>query len=146
MIVLVDTGILVRYFQPHDAAYPPIHSTLARLQTGGDQITTSLQNLSEFWNVCTRPKPARGGLGLSIAETDRRLTVLEQGLPILDEHPDTYPIWRGLVVRHAVSGRQVHDTRLAALMLAHGITHILTLNGSDFTRFPGITVIDPQTP
>ncbi len=83
---------------------------------------------------------------MSIAETDQRLTILEQRLPILDEHPDTYPIWRGLVVRHGVSGRQVHDTRLAALMLAHGITHILTLNGADFARFPGITVIDPQQP
>ena len=146
MMILVDTGILVRYFQPHDAVYPHIHSAIARLQTDGDQITASLQNVSEFWNVCTRPKTARGGLGVSIAETDQRLTILEQRLPILDEHPDTYPIWRGLVVRHSVSGRQVHDTRLAALMLAHGVTRILTLNGADFARFPGITVIDPQLP
>lgn len=41
--------------------------------------------------------------------------------------------------------KQVHDARLVALMQAHGITHILTLNGSDFTRYPGITPVDPAS-
>lgn len=143
MIVLVDSGILVRYFQPTDAAYPGIHAALALLQSRGDGVAVSLQNLSEFWNVCTRPKSARGGLGLTIPETERRLTILERQLPIVAEHASTYSIWRGLVVQYRVSGKQVHDARLAALMLAHGLTHILTLNGADFARYPGITVIDP---
>jgi hypothetical protein len=42
-----------------------------------DELVMATQNLAEFWNVCTRPATARGGLGLSIAETDRRLSVLE---------------------------------------------------------------------
>jgi predicted nucleic acid-binding protein len=54
-------------------------------------------------------------------------------------------LWRQLIVTHSVQGKQVHDARLAALMQAHGITHILTLNGSDFTRYPGITPIDPAS-
>jgi predicted nucleic acid-binding protein len=49
------------------------------------------------------------------------------------------------VVAHGVQGKQVHDARLAALMLAHGITHILTLNGADFARYPGIVPIDPAS-
>lgn len=44
---------------------------------------------------------------------------------------------------HAVQGKQVHDARLAALVLSSGITHILTLNGADFARYPGITALDP---
>jgi predicted nucleic acid-binding protein len=48
-----------------------------------------------------------------------------------------------LLVVHAVKGKQVHDARLVAMMEAHGITHILTLNGADFARYPGIVVIDP---
>jgi predicted nucleic acid-binding protein len=53
---------------------------------------------------------------------------------------------RALIITHAVQGKQVHDVRIAALMAAHGITHILTLNGADFTRYPAVTVLDPLTP
>ena len=119
---------------------------MTRLLTHGDRLIASTQNFAEFWNVCTRPKSARGGLGLTIPETERRLTILERLIPVLAEHSATYSIWRGLVVQYRVSGRQVHDARLAAQMLAHGLTQILTLNGSDFSRYPGITVIDPATP
>jgi hypothetical protein len=55
-----------------------------------------------------------------------------------------YPLWRQLVVIHSVQGKEVHDARLAALMQAHAITHILNLNGTDFTRYPRITPIDPS--
>jgi predicted nucleic acid-binding protein len=55
----------------------------------------------------------------------------------------SYGIWRHLVVTRGVSGVQVHDARIAALMLANGITHILTYNGKDFTRFPGISALSP---
>jgi predicted nucleic acid-binding protein len=96
------------------------------------------QNATEFWSVCTRPASARGGWGLDIAEADRRLKAVEAAFPLLPELPTAYGIWRGLIVACAVQGKQVHDARLAALMMAHGITHVLTLNAGDFARFPGI--------
>jgi hypothetical protein len=43
-----------------------------------------------------------------------------------------------------VSGVQVHDARLAAVMRVHGLTHILTLNAADFARYPGIIAVHPQ--
>ncbi len=46
-------------------------------------------------------------------------------------------------MQYGVCGVQVHDARLAAAMYAHGISEILTFNGFDFTRFAGITAIDP---
>jgi len=45
-----------------------------------------------------------------------------------------------------VKGKQVHDAKLAALMNSNGITHIMTLNGGDFTRYPGLVIIDPTKP
>jgi hypothetical protein len=55
-----------------------------------------------------------------------------------------YPEWRRLVVEHGVTGAQVHDTRLVASMIAHGITHLLSLNDRDFVRYPDISVVHPQ--
>jgi hypothetical protein len=58
-----------------------------------------------------------------------------------------YSNWRRLVVKYRVSGVQVHDARLVASMLVHDVTHILTFNIQDFTRYApdGIIAIDPAT-
>jgi predicted nucleic acid-binding protein len=58
--------------------------------------------------------------------------------------PDIYPTWRQIVASVGVSGVQVHDARLAAVMRVHGLSHILTLNPTDFARYPGVTVVHPQ--
>jgi hypothetical protein len=33
---------------------------------------------------------------------------------------------------------------LVALMLAHGLTHLLTLNSADFARYAEITTVTPD--
>ena len=54
-----------------------------------------------------------------------------------------YLEWRRLVVTHSVAGVQVHDARLVAAMLVHGIPRLLTLNDRDFSRFTEISAIHP---
>ncbi len=145
MDVLADSGILLRLLEPTDPLYVIIDQAVRLVHARGDRIVIAPQNVAEFWNVCTRPATARGGYGLSIAETDRRLTIIEAVFAVLSEPPGAYRLWRSLVTTHAVQGKQVHDARLVALMQAHALTHILTLNGSDFTRYPGITPMDPAS-
>ena len=60
------------------------------------------------------------------------------------DSPATYEEWKTLVLNHKVRGVNVHDARLVAAMMTHGITHILTANGKDFQRYPDITVVTPQ--
>jgi len=146
MLILADSGILLRYFEPNDSRYVAVQTAVDTLVAQGHKLVTAAQNLAEFWNVCTRPASARGGFGLSLIETELRLRLVEREFTLLPDLPTTYPIWRSLIVAHAVLGKQVHDARLAALMLSHGVTHIVTLNGRDFTRYPGLTAIDPATP
>ena len=59
--------------------------------------------------------------------------------------PTMYTEWRRLVLTFNVSGVQVHDARLVAAMNEHGVTHMLTLNTTDFVRYgdEGIVAIDP---
>jgi predicted nucleic acid-binding protein len=145
MQVLLDTGVLLRLLDRSDPQHADIRQALRRLQGRRDMPVTSAQNIAEFWNVCTRPASARGGYGLSVAATERRVRVLERLFPLLPETPGAYPLWRNLVVAHAVQGVQVHDARLVALMQAHRVTHLLTLNGADFARYHGIVVaLSPQ--
>ena len=145
MPVLVDTNILVRAVERRHPLMRTARLALLALVRNGEQLCVTPQNIAEFWNVCTRPATARGGLGLSIADADRRLRAIERLFRVLPDSPAAYQTWRGLLVAHGVSGVQVHDARLVALMQVHGIAHILTLNGADFARYPGIVPIDPAS-
>jgi predicted nucleic acid-binding protein len=49
-----------------------------------------------------------------------------------------------LVDTNNVKGVQVHDARLAAAMRIHGISHVLTFNQPDFSRYANITIVRPQ--
>lgn len=40
-------------------------------------------------------------------------------------------------------GIQVHDARLVAAMKVHGVARILTINVTDFSRYPGINAFAP---
>jgi len=143
MHVLVDTGVLLRLLNRADPQHGDIRRAVRTLKGRGDTPATSPQNVAEFWNVCTRPASARGGYGLSIDETDRRVRLVERLVRVLPDAVAAYRLWRQLVTAHAVRGVQVHDARLVAWMHAHGITHVLTLNGADFARYPGITALAP---
>jgi predicted nucleic acid-binding protein len=87
------------------------------------------------------------GFGLTPTATERLLRIAERLFPLLPDSPAIYPAWRRLVVEYSVSGVQVYDARLAASMLVHNVTHILTFNTSDFARYvpEGIVAVDPTT-
>ena len=55
-----------------------------------------------------------------------------------------FEFWQELVTQHSVKGKQVHDARLVAAMLRHGISHLLTFNVAHFARYSEITVIEPH--
>jgi predicted nucleic acid-binding protein len=141
---LADTNILLRFLLRYDPAYLAIRQAVRILKTRREQLVTTPQNITEFWNVCTRPTTARGGLGLSIEATERRVRLLERHFHVLPDSPGIYQEWRTLVLAHGVVGVQVHDARLAAAMKMHGVTHILTINVADFRRYPGITAVAPE--
>jgi predicted nucleic acid-binding protein len=101
MIVLLDTGILLRLVERNDPLHGSVRAAVRAIKARGDSLSTSAQNIAEFWNVCTRPATARGGLGLSPAETGRRLRLLERIVRIVPDSSAAYPIWRNLVAAWA---------------------------------------------
>ena len=143
MPVLADTNVLLRLLQRNDPDHTSARTALRSLRERGEQIRLAPQNLVEFWCVCTRPASANG-FGLTVAETDQRVRVIERLFTLLPDGPTVHAEWRRLVVAHAVSGVQVHDARLVAWMRVHGLTVLLTFDTADFRRYPGISALRPQ--
>ena len=143
MPYLVDTNVLLRLLQRSDPHHHAVRAALRTLLQRGEQLCFTPQNMVEFWRVCTRPTTANG-FGLTVAETDRKAWVIERLLTLLPDSPAIHTEWRRLVVAHAVSGVQVHDARLVAVMRVHGVTNLLTLDVSDFARYPGIAAVHPR--
>ncbi|HUD14158.1 MAG TPA: PIN domain-containing protein [Terracidiphilus sp.] len=141
--IFVDTNILLRISQQGDPQHRLIKASLDELNGQGIELCFALQNIAEFWNVCTRPKD-RNGYGLTIMETDQRVAAIERTMTFLPDIEQVYSIWRESVVTNNVRGVQVHDARLAAVMRAFGVTRILTLNQSDFLRYAGIQAVHPN--
>jgi predicted nucleic acid-binding protein len=144
MRYLLDTGTLARLPDRTDPLHPTIREALTRIADRGHSLVTSTQNIAEFWNVCTRPAEARGGFGLSIEQARVRLRLLERFITVLKEPDSAYGKWKTMIVVHKVSGKAVHDARIAALMNSYRIKRILTFNDADFKRYANIEAITPQ--
>jgi predicted nucleic acid-binding protein len=141
---LVDTNILLRIARRFDPQHNLVDTALVRLAAQGTTFHYTHQNIAELWNVMTRPV-TRNGFGLTVAEAEREVRVIEAGMSLLTDSATVYREWRRIVLQYGVSGVHVHDARLAAAMYVHGTGHILTLNVTDFSRFSGLTAIHPNT-
>lgn len=134
MRYLVDTNVLLRYCDQDNPDHALCVRAIRGLVAQGDDVCLCAQILIEHWSVATRP-PSVNGLGLEPDEADRQLAVATLALPCLPEPPDMAERWRKVARENAVRGRQAHDARIVALMFAHGVAHILTLNPGDFARY-----------
>ncbi|MHB8655690.1 MAG: type II toxin-antitoxin system VapC family toxin [Terriglobia bacterium] len=141
---LVDTNILLRATRRSDAQYKLVNTALARLAGEGATLYFTHQNIAELWNAMTRPV-ARNGLGLNASDAEREVRAIEAGMTLLPDSEAVYREWRRIVVEYGVLGVHVHDARLAATMYVYQVSHILTLNVADFTRFSGLTAVHPNT-
>src|SRR5689334_11909396 len=108
MRYLVDTGVLLRLLHRGDPQHELVRSALRQLVQPGHQLCTTVQNVIEFWNVCTRPAEASRGFGLSPDLTRDRVRILERVIPVLREPATAFSHWKKLVEAYSVRGRQVY--------------------------------------
>jgi predicted nucleic acid-binding protein len=140
---LMDTNLLLRSINRNDPQHDIAVNAMETLRRQGEQMCIVPQNIYEFWYVCTR-STARNGLGLTIEETVREIANIEALFTLLSDVPSIYGEWRHLVETYSIAGAPAHDARLVAAMRIHSIDRLLTFNGTDFRRYPGLIVVAPQ--
>lgn len=139
---LADTNILLRSIQPDHPLFLPTVNAVKTLHRREDVIHVVPQTIYELWVVATRPE-ANNGLGWTPERTRSEVDRIQALLPLLPDKRTIYTYWLTLVTEFRTSGKPSHDARFVAAMGAHKITHLLTYNGDDFKRYPGITIVSP---
>jgi predicted nucleic acid-binding protein len=144
MNVFVDSGVLLRLVVPSTDGHDAARRAIKVLRGRGDRLVALTQNAAEFWNACTRPTSVRGGFGLSIETTARKLRLIQRLVQIRSDSDAIFNEWKRLVVAYSVRGVQAHDARIVAAMSVYGIANLLTFNAADFRRYSEVTVLAPS--
>ncbi|MGB7157681.1 MAG: type II toxin-antitoxin system VapC family toxin [Tepidisphaeraceae bacterium] len=142
MRALLDTSVLLRVSDRASAEHATCIALLQSLEAPNHEKVICTQVLIEYWVVATRPIEVNG-LGISPAEANSHLSDFLNLMPCLAEPPDVLARWRTLVAMTNTRGRPAHDARLVAVMTAHGITDLVTLNAPHFGRFPQVRCYTP---
>lgn len=96
----------------------------------------------EFLRVVTHPDIFDPPVPIRRALADLERILDSPSLHLLSESPRHRVLMAELVAETEVSGNPVHDARIAALCLEHGVRELVT-GDRDFRRFPGLEVVDP---
>ena len=144
MRILLDSNILIRLINVNDSEHVLVQQSVERLSLDGHELLMVPQGLYELWAVVTRPSGAPNGLNFTPGQAAGAVSELTATFLLLPDTPQVFERWFALVVEHQVSGRNSHDTRMAAACLADGLDAFLTLNTPDFKRF-GLSVLHPAT-
>ncbi len=146
MIALIDTSVLIALKAPVPDKQVDAQRAFRSLDSLWWQQCITPQVMMEYWSVATRPATVRGGLGLTLGETEQDIAAFLRRFRLLHEPELLFPTWWEIVRQYNVSGRQVWDARLAALAKVHNIRYVLTFNTADFQRFDFLKVIDATNP
>jgi hypothetical protein len=141
-VIAVDTNILIYAHR----AESPWHAAAARViqefLDGTTRWAIPWPCLHEFLGVVTHPRvfvpPTPLAVALEAVETWMRATTLT----VLAEGPDYLPYLRTALESGRVTGPKVHDARIAALCLYHGVNELWSAD-RDLTRFPALRVRNP---
>ncbi len=144
MTYLLDTNILLRVSQTTSPMHQDAMKALSILRSNGETLCMLPQHIIEYWAVATRPI-AKNGLGYSVDEAETEITEFKKLFAILPDTASIFSEWEKLVKARQVMGKQAHDARIAAAMIVHNLSHLLTFNFADFKRFSEITAVDPAT-
>lgn len=145
MAYLIDTNVLLRSVDPNHSMYNDATNAISLLRNQGERLCIVPQNLIEFWNVYTRPAN-KNGLGHTVEEAREEIRRLKAFFILVADTASIYDQWEQLVEQYQVKGVNVHDARLTAAALVHGLSHILTFNIEDFNRYANkITPVHPTS-
>lgn len=140
-MIAVDTNILVcahRADAPFHAVARPVLEAVSR----GPMWAIPWPCLHEFLAVVTNPRIYRPATPIERAFAQLRALTDLPNLTLLAEGEGYLSRLESLAVPARTGGGAIHDARIAALCISHGVTELWTAD-RDFSRFAALRTRNP---
>lgn len=141
-MIAVDTNLLV-YAHRHDSPwFEPARRVLQPLVESTTTWAIPWPCLHEFLAISTHPNIYRPPTELPRALEQVAALLGSPSLLLLSEPAGYWAVLERLLSAGQVTGPRVHDARIAALCLSHGVSELWSAD-RDFTRFPELKTRNP---
>ena len=141
-MIAVDTNILVYAHREDSSFHHAAHRCLSELAEGVSPWAIPWPCIHEFLAVVTHPRRYAPPTTMesAIGQVDAWLEA--PGMILIGETAHHWSLLRASIRTGRLAGPAVHDARIAALCIEHGVSELLTAD-RDFGRFPSLTIRNP---
>jgi toxin-antitoxin system PIN domain toxin len=141
-VIAVDTNVLVPCVRTEYPHHPQAWRHVRELAEGPASWALPWPCIHEFLAIVTNPRIFRVPMPPHEAMQVIDALLESPRLHLLSEGPAYWQTLQRLLARGHVTGPRVHDARVAALCLAHGVTELWTAD-RDFDLFPELATRVP---
>ena len=141
-MIAVDTNILVYAHRLDSEFHAPAAEIVRTLAESFHEWAIAWPSVHEFFAIVTHPRIYRPPTPIPRALAQIEAWLGSPSLVLLGETSKHWQNLRSLIVEAKIEGAKVHDARIAALCMQHGVRELLSAD-RDFSRFPQIAVRNP---
>lgn len=141
-MIAVDTNLLIYAHREDSDFHDPAVQVLVELAQSGDHWSIPWPCLHEFLAITTHPRIFAPPSPLKLALKAMEVWLDSPGCEMIGEGPDYFDVLNRLVLKGKISGPMIHDARVAALCIYHGVRELWTAD-RDFSRFPELKIRNP---
>ena len=141
-MIAVDTNILVYAHRAESPFYQVAFRRVTELGQGAAPWAIPWPCLHEFLVTVTHPRIYKPPTPLAQAFDQINVWLESPSLVLLTESSNHWSTLRNVLIESAVTGPRIHDARIMALCLQHGVREVWSAD-RDFSRFAGVRVVNP---
>ena len=141
-MIAVDTNVLVYAHREDSDWHAAALARVTELAEGTATWAIPWPCLQEFLAIVTHPRIYRPPTPIAQALDQVEAWLESPRLVLLSEASDHWQQLKHLSLNGKIAGPQIHDARIAALCLAHGVAELWTAD-RDFSRHPALKTRNP---
>lgn len=141
-MIALDTNLLVYAHREDSEWHMAALGSVTELAEGRGAWAIPWPCIHEFLAIVTHPRIFGPPTPLAAAIDQIEAWLESPTLMLLSESESHWPELRTLLKTGKIVGAMVHDARIAALCLQHGVRELWSAD-RDFGRFPNLTVRNP---
>jgi toxin-antitoxin system PIN domain toxin len=141
-LIGVDTNILVYAHRRDSAFHVPARTCIDALAIGTAAWAIPWPCIHEFLAVVTGTRIFKPPSTMKQANAQVGAWLASPSLALLSESADHWSELERFLMAGQVRGGQVHDARIAAICIEHGVREFWSAD-RDFNRFPALKVVNP---